>query len=191
MILACSFFRFNRSLASALAEERTGIGEFRALASRQAFDRTRRRDAPRRVASREPVGQRFCVHLQLTGLSADCATESRARALRCFLPRLPVTRVSFLACSRSFLLLLDVPRFHFGRRGSSLSSLLSLSFHFTISSRHFPRRQFIASRESRVLQTCLLSVYGSALKINESLARSSSFLLFGIYFSTVISRSVI
>lgn len=105
-MLAYSFFRFNRS---GFCEER--IGKFREMPLQARFDRTRRRDAPRRVASREPVGQRFCVHLQLTGLSADCATESpraRARALRCFLPRLPVARVSF-PTPRSFLLFLDVP----------------------------------------------------------------------------------
>lgn len=49
----------------------------------------------RGVAAREPVGQRFCVHLQLTGLSADCARRNRrARVLR-YLPRLPVTRFPF------------------------------------------------------------------------------------------------
>lgn len=53
--------------------------------SREMFLRMRRniyaRDSIERgVAAREPVGQRFCVHLQLTGLSADCARRNRARA---------------------------------------------------------------------------------------------------------------
>lgn len=55
------------------------------------------RDAIERgVAAREPVGQRFCVHLQLTGLSADCARRNRrrTRVLRYLLPRLSLLHVS-------------------------------------------------------------------------------------------------
>lgn len=37
----------------------------------------------RGVVAREPVGQRFCVHLQLTGLSADCARRNRRAARAC------------------------------------------------------------------------------------------------------------
>lgn len=64
------------------------------------------RDAIERgVAAREPVGQRFCVHLQLTGLSADCARRNRrrTRVLR-YLLVLPVACFFFLRNFRESLL---------------------------------------------------------------------------------------
>lgn len=76
----------------ALARRQNGAG-CPCVCERLSRDIYARDSIERGVAAREPVGQRFCVHLQLTGLSADCARRNRRTRVLRYLPRLPVARL--------------------------------------------------------------------------------------------------